>query len=60
MTPDKKPDNSSSAIIKDYRMAYCSRQVSLIGRREVMSGKAKFGIFGRFVFLFVLEVYAAF
>src|SRR5512134_2574256 len=33
-------------IIKDYRIAYQSRQASLIGRREVLSGKAKFGIFG--------------
>ncbi|MBI2333442.1 MAG: transketolase, partial [Chloroflexi bacterium] len=33
-------------IIKDYRHAYQSRQASLIGRREVLSGKAKFGIFG--------------
>ena len=33
-------------IIHDYRLAYQSRQVSLIGRREVLSGKAKFGIFG--------------
>jgi len=33
-------------IIKDYRLAWQSRQVSLIGRREVLSGKAKFGIFG--------------
>ena len=33
-------------IIADYRLAYQSRQASLIGRREVMSGKAKFGIFG--------------
>lgn len=33
-------------IIRDYRMAYTSRQVSVIGRREVLSGKAKFGIFG--------------
>lgn len=33
-------------ILKDYRLAYASRQVSLIGRREVLSGKAKFGIFG--------------
>lgn len=36
----------SEEIIKDYRLAYQSRQVSLIGRREVLSGKAKFGIFG--------------
>src|SRR5258706_6505880 len=33
-------------IIKDYRLAYQSRQASLIGRREVLSGKAKFGILG--------------
>jgi pyruvate/2-oxoglutarate/acetoin dehydrogenase E1 component/TPP-dependent pyruvate/acetoin dehydrogenase alpha subunit len=33
-------------IVKDYRLAYQSRQASLIGRREVLSGKAKFGIFG--------------
>src|SRR5512141_1463464 len=33
-------------IIKDYRLAYRSRQASFIGRREVLSGKAKFGIFG--------------
>ncbi len=33
-------------IIQDYRLAYQSRQASIIGRREVLSGKAKFGIFG--------------
>src|SRR5512146_2641682 len=33
-------------ILQDYRLAYQSRQASLIGRREVLSGKAKFGIFG--------------
>ena len=33
-------------VIQDYRLAFKSRQASLIGRREVMSGKAKFGIFG--------------
>src|SRR6266508_62558 len=33
-------------IIKDYRLAYKSRQASLVGRREVLSGKAKFVIFG--------------
>jgi 2-oxoisovalerate dehydrogenase E1 component len=36
----------SEEIIKDYRLAYRSRQASIIGRREVLSGKAKFGIFG--------------
>jgi pyruvate/2-oxoglutarate/acetoin dehydrogenase E1 component/TPP-dependent pyruvate/acetoin dehydrogenase alpha subunit len=33
-------------ILKDYRLAYQSRQASIIGRREVFSGRAKFGIFG--------------
>jgi 2-oxoisovalerate dehydrogenase E1 component len=33
-------------IIQDYRLAYRSRQASYIGKREVLSGKAKFGIFG--------------
>ncbi len=36
----------SGDILRDYRLAYMSRQVSLIGRREALSGKAKFGIFG--------------
>jgi pyruvate/2-oxoglutarate/acetoin dehydrogenase E1 component/TPP-dependent pyruvate/acetoin dehydrogenase alpha subunit len=33
-------------VLEDYKIAYQSRQASLIGRREVLSGKAKFGIFG--------------
>lgn len=33
-------------ILNDYRCACESRQVSLLGRREVLTGKAKFGIFG--------------
>ena len=33
-------------IINDYRIAFLSREVSLLGRREVLTGKAKFGIFG--------------
>jgi pyruvate/2-oxoglutarate/acetoin dehydrogenase E1 component/TPP-dependent pyruvate/acetoin dehydrogenase alpha subunit len=37
---------SVEEIIQDYRLAYRSRQASYIGRREVLSGKAKFGIFG--------------
>ena len=36
----------ASEILKDYRLAYQSRQASIIGRREVFSGRAKFGIFG--------------
>ena len=34
------------SIIEDYRIAVRSRQASVIGRREVHNGKAKFGIFG--------------
>lgn len=37
---------SEEEILADYRLAYKSRQASMIGRREVLSGKAKFGIFG--------------
>ncbi len=37
---------TAEEIIKDYRIAYQSRQVSLISRKEVMGGRAKFGIFG--------------
>lgn len=33
-------------IVKDYRAAFASRQASIVGRKEVLSGKAKFGIFG--------------
>ncbi|RZK47839.1 MAG: thiamine pyrophosphate-dependent dehydrogenase E1 component subunit alpha, partial [Pedobacter sp.] len=33
-------------VIDDYRIAFESRQASLLGRREVLTGKAKFGIFG--------------
>src|SRR5690554_1313219 len=33
-------------LLNDYQIAYESRQASLLGRREVLTGKAKFGIFG--------------
>ncbi|MDB5012416.1 MAG: transketolase, partial [Daejeonella sp.] len=33
-------------IINDYKIAFESRQASILGRREVLTGKAKFGIFG--------------
>lgn len=33
-------------IINDYRLACLSREASLLGRKEVLTGKAKFGIFG--------------
>jgi len=34
------------AVRRDYRIAYRSRQCSILGRREVFAGRAKFGIFG--------------
>lgn len=37
---------TKESVVADYRLAYRSRQASLIGRREVLTGKAKFGIFG--------------
>ena len=33
-------------VLEDYRIIVTSREASLLGRREVLSGKAKFGIFG--------------
>ena len=33
-------------VLNDYRIAFSSRQASLLGRKEVLTGKAKFGIFG--------------
>ncbi len=33
-------------VLADYKHAFISRECSLLGRREVLSGKAKFGIFG--------------
>ncbi len=35
-----------AVILEDYRIAYLSRLTSLLGRKEVLTGKAKFGIFG--------------
>jgi len=46
MTVMKDTSLKKEEVIADYRLAYKSRQASLIGRREVLSGKAKFGIFG--------------
>jgi len=53
-TSSKKSSTKASAtfslskedLIKDLTLAIESRQASLLGRREVLSGKAKFGIFG--------------
>jgi len=35
-----------AVILEDYRIAFQSRLTSLLGRKEVLTGKAKFGIFG--------------
>ncbi|HQP94188.1 MAG TPA: thiamine pyrophosphate-dependent enzyme, partial [Thermoanaerobaculia bacterium] len=37
---------SRESILDDYRLGHLSRQASYLGRREVLTGKAKFGIFG--------------
>jgi len=39
-------DAFRTSVLADYRLALTSREVSLLGRREVLTGKAKFGIFG--------------
>jgi 2-oxoisovalerate dehydrogenase E1 component len=39
-------ENFVQEVLADYRIAFESRQASLIGRKEVLTGKAKFGIFG--------------
>ncbi|PWH10277.1 transketolase [Bacteroidetes bacterium SCGC AAA795-G10] len=39
-------DDFKSQVISDYKIAVTSRECSVLGRREVFSGKGKFGIFG--------------
>ncbi|WP_025765077.1 alpha-ketoacid dehydrogenase subunit alpha/beta [Dyadobacter tibetensis] len=39
-------DLKKETILKDYRLACESRQVSLLGRKDTMGGRSKFGIFG--------------
>jgi len=39
-------DDFKKQILKDYEIAVLSRECSMLGRREVLTGKAKFGIFG--------------
>ncbi|MER3373153.1 MAG: thiamine pyrophosphate-dependent enzyme [Allomuricauda sp.] len=52
MKPDPSTSNDisfadfQSQILQDYETAITSRECSVMGRREVLSGKAKFGIFG--------------
>ena len=39
-------DEFKKEILRDYKLAYVSRECSIIGRKEVLRGKASFGIFG--------------
>lgn len=39
-------DHFRQEVLQDYRVCCESREASLLGRREVLTGKAKFGIFG--------------
>jgi pyruvate/2-oxoglutarate/acetoin dehydrogenase E1 component/TPP-dependent pyruvate/acetoin dehydrogenase alpha subunit len=39
-------DKFRNEVLQDYRIACLSREASLLGRKEVLTGKAKFGIFG--------------
>lgn len=49
-SPDTKQDitfeDFQTEVLNDYKIAVTSRECSLLGRREVLTGKAKFGIFG--------------
>ena len=54
MAKEKNTQNSQeidfqsfkSEVLNDYKLACISREASLLGRKEVLTGKAKFGIFG--------------
>lgn len=39
-------EDFKESVLNDYRIAVESREASLLGRREVLTGKAKFGVFG--------------
>ncbi|SDX48239.1 alpha-ketoacid dehydrogenase subunit alpha/beta [Aequorivita viscosa] len=39
-------EDFKKSVLNDYKIAVTSRECSLLGRREVLTGKAKFGIFG--------------
>ncbi len=45
-TKTVKKTSTSEEILRDYRIGWESREASLMGRKEVFMGKAKFGIFG--------------
>lgn len=42
----KFSEKKTASILEDYRLACSSREASILGRKEVFMGKAKFGIFG--------------
>ena len=42
----KFSEKKTAIILEDYRLACSSREASMLGRKEVFMGKAKFGIFG--------------
>lgn len=44
--PELSTSLTRQMILEDYRIAVESRQASLMGRKDVMGGRAKFGIFG--------------
>ena len=39
-------EDFKAEVLNDYKIAVTSRECSILGRREVLTGKAKFGIFG--------------
>jgi len=43
---DLNKEQFISQVLNDYRIICMSREASLLGRKEVLTGKAKFGIFG--------------
>ncbi len=45
-TKDMTFEDFKTEILNDYKLAVTSRECSMLGRREVLTGKAKFGIFG--------------
>ncbi|MDC3388388.1 thiamine pyrophosphate-dependent enzyme [Flavobacteriaceae bacterium] len=45
-TNDITFEDFKKEVLNDYKVAVTSRECSLLGRREVLTGKAKFGIFG--------------
>ena len=47
-TPDSKMsfEDFKNEVLNDFRILSVSREMSLLGRKEVLRGKAKFGIFG--------------